>query len=231
MPVACRAQYASDAKYGLRIGMDLSRIPMHFLVPQRTDFEFNADLQLSPDLYAVAEGGWNNTLINNKPTFDYKSSGSFGRIGIDYNFLKPAYLHESTIVYGGIRYGLANMNYAVPQYQITDTAWGNVNGSFPPKALTAQWIELVAGMKVEVLRNLFLGWSLRTRILVTQNFGTLVRPYIIPGYGQGNHNSVFDFNYTISYRIPLWKGKERAPKPKKEKKASEIKAPAKKPGS
>ncbi|HEY6082781.1 MAG TPA: DUF6048 family protein [Chitinophagaceae bacterium] len=221
--VTCQAQYRSDSLYGWRLGMDLSRIPMHFLVPERTDLELNADLQLTDKLFAVLEGGWNKTIIHNKPVFDYNSSGYFGRLGVDYNFLKPAYAHETTIIYGGIRYGMANMNYAIPQYQITDSTWGNVTGSLPQRAVTAFWIELVVGMKVEVVKNLFLGWSMRPRILLSQNLGTLVRPYIIPGYGKGVNNAVFDFNYSVSYKIPLFRAKERPPKLKTETNAPKDK--------
>src|SRR5690606_36897721 len=71
------AQYRSDEKYGLRLGFDLSRIPMHYLNPYRTDFEIQADMRVDSELYIAAETGWNKTHLDNKPVFEYNASGYY----------------------------------------------------------------------------------------------------------------------------------------------------------
>lgn len=214
------AQFKGDDQYGLRIGFDLSRIPMHYFNPYRTDVEIQADARVDSDLYVAAESGWNKTNLNNKPVFEYNSSGYYLKAGVDYNLIKREFPQESNIVYAGIRYGVARMRRTIPGYQISDPYWGNVNGSFPTKTLVPQWGELILGIKAEILNNLFLGWALHLRILTTQHVDDQARPFIIPGFGNATKNSVFDMSYTISYRFPLWKPK---PKPEKvrRKKASE----------
>lgn len=216
--VPLQAQYRSDEKYGLRLGFDLSRIPMHYLNPYRTDLEVQADMRVDSELYIAAEAGWNKTHLVNKPVFEYNANGYYLKAGVDYNLIKRKYPQEANMVYVGIRYGIARMRREIPAYEISDPYWGNHNGSFSTKTLLPQWGELLLGMKVEVLDNLFLGWSLHLRILTTQNIDKQARPYLIPGFGKAKKNTNFDVNYAISYRIPLFK-----PKPKKEKVVKEKK--------
>jgi hypothetical protein len=215
-----RAQYRSDRKYGFRIGFDLSRIPVHYLNPYRTDLEIQTDLRVDSDLYVAFDGGWNKTHLENKPVFEYNSNGYFVKAGVDYNLLKRKYPGEANMLYVGFRYGIARMRRNIPEYQISDPYWGNVDGHFSSKTLLPQWGELIVGLKAEVLNNLFLGWSLHLRILTTQNIDKQVRPYLIPGFGKATKNSVFDVNYSISYRIPLFHPKPKKKKPEPEKKAS-----------
>lgn len=216
------AQFKSDDKYGLRLGIDISRIPVHYFNPYRTDFEIQADARIDSDLYVAADAGWNKTHLDNKPVFEYNSNGYYLKAGVDYNLIKLQFPQEANMVYAGFRYGIARMTRTIPQYQISNPYWGNVNGSFSTKTLLPQWGELILGIKAEVLNNFFMGWALHLRILTTQNIGNPVRPYIIPGFGNATKNSIFDVSYTISYRIPLWKPKFKPPKikPEKEKKKS-----------
>ena len=209
------AQFHSDRLYGLRIGTDLSRIAMHYLNPYRTDVTVHADARIDAKWYLVAEAGWNKTDLENPPVFNYKSQGYFLKAGADYNLLKPTFPFESNMVYVGFRYGIARMERSIPSYQISYPFWGDVKGSFGDKTLLPQWAEAVLGMKVQVLNNLFLDWGLHLRLLTTRNVDQAARPYVIPGFGKATSNAVFDANYTISYRIPLWKPKP--PKPKLDK--------------
>lgn len=214
------AQFRSDRLYGLRLGADLSRIAVHYLNPYRTDVTVHADARINPDWYIAVEAGWNKTHLDNKPVFDYKSNGYFIKAGADYNLLKPSFPFESNMVYLGFRYGIARMEREIPGYQIDYPYWGNINGSFATKTLLPQWAEAIVGLKVEVLNNLFLDWGLHLRLLTTRNVDKEIKPYLIPGFGKATSNAVFDANYTISYRIPLWKPKPKIiekPEPKKKK--------------
>lgn len=189
---------------------------MHYLNPYRTDLEVQADMRVDSELYIAAEAGWNKTNLENKPVFEYNATGYYLKAGVDYNLIKRKYLQEASMVYVGVRYGIARTRRDIPGYEISDPYWGNHTGSFSAKTLLPQWGELLLGMKVEVLNNLFLGWSLHLKILTTQNIDKQVRPYLIPGFGKAAKNTNFDFNYTISYRIPLFK-----PEPKKRKAVEE----------
>lgn len=221
------AQFRDDGKYGFRIGAVISDIPEHYLNPYRTDAEVQTDLRVDSNWYAAADVGWNRTRLDNPGIFQYNANGYFLKVGADYNLLKRTYPQEANMIYGGFRYGIARMRREIPQYLISDPYWGDVKSNFPAKTLLPQWGELILGLKVEVLNNFFMGWSLHTRILITQHVDKEVRPYLIPGFGKATGNAVFDFNYTVSYRIPLFHPKVKPPKPETAKELEKDKAKAK----
>jgi hypothetical protein len=216
------AQFSGDTKYGFRVGLDLSRIPMHYLNPYRTDLEIHTDVRVDSDLYVALDGGWNRTRLDNKPVFQYNSQGVFLKAGVDYNLMKRKFPAEANLLYLGFRYGIARMQRQIPAYQVNDPYWGDFEGHFSSKTLLPQWAELLVGIKAEVLNNLFVGWSLHTRILITQNLDPQVRPYLIPGFGKATTNAVFDMSYEVSYRIPLWSPKPKKKTPKKEPEKNEA---------
>jgi len=196
---------------GLRIGVDLSRIPSAIYYPYRKEFTVVADARITPNLYVAFEGGYANTPYSDT-NYTYKGNGMFATIGVDYNFLKRQYVSEKNIFYGGLRYGFSHFNYAVPTYSIKNSYWGdNLSGSVPKTNVNAHWVELLVGLKVEVLKNLFMGWNIRERILINNVKTDNMTPLVIPGFGNGAKRSVFDVQYTISYVIPFYHIKEHAP--------------------
>lgn len=200
----CHGQQDSgEVKYGLRFGYDISRPILDYLQPNRRDEEFSVDLQVRQNWFAIAEGGWNNSKINNSPKLVYHSSGYFWRIGFDYNLLKHDNINDNNLIYGGFRLGHANLSHSASSFQIADIYWGNVNGSIPLHDVAATWFEIAAGIKIEALKNFFIGWSVRERILLNSNINSQLTPYVIPGFGKGNSKSAFDVNYSLYYRIPF----------------------------
>lgn len=198
---------------GLRIGVDLSRIALHFFQPYRIDVTVLADARLTQSLYLAMETGYNRTS-HKDTSYSYKGNGVFATVGVDYNFLKRQLPTERHMVYAGIRYGFAHNSYEVPQYTIYNSYWGDkITGSYPKTNINSHWVELVFGMRVEALKNFFLGWSMRERILISSGAGSEFPPLVIPGYGSGSKKSVFDMQYTVSYCLPLWKVKVKGPKP------------------
>src|SRR5690606_31009242 len=97
-----------------------------------------------------------------------------------------------------LRYGLGLINRGDANYTITDSAWGTFSGSVPATHLTAHWIELTGGVRVEVAKYVFIGWNMRGKFLVNAKKFVELPPYNIAGYGKGEKNSVFDFNIYLS---------------------------------
>ncbi|GAA0526861.1 DUF6048 family protein [Chitinophaga japonensis] len=188
---------------GLRLGIDLSRFVVKAFQPYRTDVSFAADYRYRKDLYIAAEAGWQG-VSHSDSNYTYKSSGVFLTAGVDYNFLKKQETRERYMFYGGIRYGFAQMSYEAPSYTIYDSYWGDkLPGSFPKRNASAHWVELILGIKAEVLKNFFVGWSIREKIKISGPKDDAFPPIVIPGFGSGTKGSQFDFQYTISYCIPL----------------------------
>jgi hypothetical protein len=203
---------------GLRIGLDISRFASLFFQPYKTEITVQADVQLNKKLYAALETGFNRTS-HSDTNYTYKGNGEFVTIGVDYDFLKKKEKGEKNMVYGGIRYGFAHNSYEVPSYIIRSDYWGtNIPGAYPKTSMTAHWVELVLGLRVEVLKNFFLGWGVREKIMISNSASKEFPPIVIPGFGSGTKNSQFDMTYTVSYFFPLYKVKIHVPQDKPKKK-------------
>ena len=190
--------------YGPRFGIDLSRILSLLADPPQTGAEVSVDFEIYKNVYPIFELGY-NSMSNSQESFEYASSGTYGRAGIDYNVLrlKDRSMHHSISI--GFRYGMSNFTQKFEDMVIQNDYWGDLLPETYESSLTGQWIELVGGMKAEVLSNFFLGWSVRYKILLNPDMDPLGVPEMIPGFGSGGEEQVFGFTYSIYYKIPLIK--------------------------
>lgn len=134
----------------------------------------------------------------------YIASSIYNRIGINVNMLKISDTKQITqsIFYVGVRFGFSSFHYDIHNLMLTDDYWNtssvtNLDGL---KA-SAKWGELVAGIRVNLFKNISLGWSGRLKMgLHTGN--EFYTPWYVPGYGQTG-GSVWGFTYTVGYTIPI----------------------------
>ncbi|SEK52490.1 hypothetical protein SAMN04488505_101363 [Chitinophaga rupis] len=212
-PVPALPDSIYEVPGGIRIGIDISRFILKVFQPYRTDVSFAGDMRIKKDLYLAAELGFHSTSHSDS-NYTYKGNGIFTTVGVDWNFLQKISNKERYMIYGGIRYGFAHLNYEAPSYTIYDSYWGDkLPGSFPKTSVNAHWVELILGLKAEVLKNFFLGWSIREKIKVSGPSKDLAfPPIVIPGFGSGTKGSQFDWQYTVSYCIPLGNIKVHVPR-------------------
>lgn len=219
--------------YGFRGGVDLSRPLISFLEDDYTGIEFVGDYRLSQNLYLAGELGNEKKTIGTPlgaeidsedgDLYNFTASGSYLKLGIDYNTYGNWY-GEQNMIYVGARYAFSTFSQTLNEYKIFDTdrywspddfAQGSEQiGEF--SGLSASWLEFVVGVKAEMFKNLYFGASARLGFLVTNknpdNFSNL----FIPGFNKVTDGSRFGvgYNYSISYLIPLYK---KAKKPKEPK--------------
>lgn len=209
---------------GLRFGMDVTR-PFQDLWTKgnRYGTEFSADMEIWPNLFPVFETGY-EALKMKTNYVDYSSNGSYSRLGMDYNFLQAQHADDKDILYVGLRYGFTFSRQQVNQYLI-DSYWGPQTGSFGNQTYSAQWAEILLGIKGELFNNFYMGWSIRGKIKVSAKDTGLPPVYFIPGYGKGEKGFNLDFTYSVYYNIP-WDFRKSAGKKKQEDK-TDTKAKAK----
>jgi hypothetical protein len=190
--------------YGPRMGVDLGRFIFYFSNPPERGAEIWADLEVYRNLYPTVELGF-STLSDSIDRSSYSMKGSYVRIGLDYNVLplKNRSIHHS--ITAGLRYGTSLFSHSAEGITIPSVFWGDYYIDSYENSMNAHWLELVGGMKVEVLRNFFLGWTLRYKILLNPQLDPQIAPLRIPGYGNGTEDRAFGFTYTVSYKIPLMK--------------------------
>jgi hypothetical protein len=204
--ISCGMYSQTYRTKGLRLGMDISRFSLYYFDPGRVAYEFSGDYEIKRDLYLTGEYGM-QTVNLAKPTYNYYSKGDYYRIGFDRNFLKYDNPDDYDMAYLGLCYGISNLKHSADSIKIPENYWGIVPDlyNFQESNYSAQWIELVAGLRTELFRNFFIGWSIRARFLVTHTKDQHMDPYNIPGYGSGQKKSTMGFNFSIYYRIPFYK--------------------------
>ncbi len=206
----------------LHIGCDISRFLLPVVSHGQSGIEVSSDVRLTPNLYPTVELG--EEVVNFSNNFISQSAnGQYMRLGCDINLRNITKDFSNNIIFIGFRYGIGNVNYKLNNYTIQDTVWGNQQGSTGNIHTYAQWMEGIAGVRVEVVKNIFFGWSVRGKILLGKTHNSTF-PYIIPGYGYGENSSNVGINYSIYYQIPFMKMKTRY-KAKKKPQAQPTKKP------
>lgn len=190
--------------YGPRFGIDLARFAYILADPSEIGAEVSVDFELLRNLYPVIEFGY-NSISTEEDLFHYSAGGVYGRAGMDYNLLKLKDRSAHHTITVGARYGISVFNHRAEDIYVLNDYWGDYPGGSYEKDLKGHWVELVAGIKAELVSNLFMGWTLRYRILVNPDMDPLVPPQLVPGFGSGGVDRSFGFSYSLCYKIPLVK--------------------------
>lgn len=202
-------------EYGLRVGVDLSRPVFSFTMDDYTGLEFVGDYRFTDRLWIAAELG-NEKRTDQEDLYNFTTSGSYLKLGADYNTYQNWFGMNNSITIGG-RYAVTSFSQTLNEYQIFDSDRyfspdDFVIGGTEPEEFsgrTASWLEFVVGLKAELFANIYMGMSIRLGHLITQNDKELDRfPNLwIPGFNKVTDNSKWGvgFNYSISYFLPLYK--------------------------
>lgn len=197
-------------KYGLRVGLDLSK-PIRSLLDNRySGFEVVGDFRFSDRFYAAAEIG-NETKDTFEPNLNFSTSGSYAKIGADYNAYNNWFGLNNAIT-AGLRYGFSTFKQELLAYRVYTT----LDASFPnavntePKeytGLTAHWAEFILGIKTEVLNNVYVSVTLQLKQKISEDTPENFDNLYIPGFHRVNDFSEFGvgFGYTVSYLIPIFR--------------------------
>lgn len=208
------AQEVSDTpevkeKYGLRLGVDLSKPLRTLLDDDYSGLEIMGDYRVYKNYYLAAELG-NEKMGFGEGNLQVTANGSYIKVGVDYNAYEN-WTGMENLIYVGARYGFATFSQNLEQYSVyTNSQFFSPNiieGPFETSGLTASWLELLVGMKVEVLNNLFLGGNIQLKRRVTQSTPNNFDNLVIPGFNRTYDESSFGvgYSYNISYLIPLYK--------------------------
>jgi len=229
--IGSRDSTSFGQRYGLRVGVDLSKPIRSLFDSDYSGLEFVADFRITKKLYIAAEFGnekktstealENIDDIDRVVLYNYTTSGSYVKLGVDFNTYENWYGMTNAIIVGA-RYAGSSFTQTLNNYTIYDSNRYWYPNNFAPgsgsseefSGLNATWLELLFGIKVELFANLYLGASVRLNYLFTNKEADFFPNLWIPGFNQVNDNSNFGvgYNYTISYLIPLYRKKENKKK-------------------
>jgi len=188
---------------GPRIRVDLASLVFLYFEPERMMYTVSADYEAWQDIYPVIETGYQHVRIT-KDIYRYTSSGLFLRAGVDVNVMKYERNDVYEMIYAGLRYGYSNFKHRAYDILLEEDYFGDISaGSIPEKRLGAHWISAVGGIRVELFRNFFMGWSLEGNVLLSQKRYAGMTPYNIPGFGPGGKRAGLVISYSVAYRFPL----------------------------
>jgi hypothetical protein len=148
----------------------------------------------------------------------FKANALFGRLGLDFNMISQKKDKKPTnnLFLVGFRLGMSKFNYNITNVSITDDYWGGSQAvPYNNISTTKVWYELVAGIRVEVIKDIFMGWTVRSKSLISKDADGNVTPWYIPGFGTNNGNANTAINYTIGYKFQLPFKRKSAVKAKK----------------
>lgn len=195
-------------KYGLTLSFDLSRVGQSFWDSDYRGLEIGADYRFSENLYIAGELGNENATFDNENLLN-ESDGSYIKLGANYN-VYDNWIGMRNLIYVGLRYGFATYSQNLKSYRVYTT-----DDYFPPDVrdvdrnfnnLTANWIELQAGLRVNIFDNFFLGAHVQLKTMISatdlQNYDNLY----VPGFRRTYDNSSIGagWGYSISYLIPIY---------------------------
>ena len=197
-------------KFGIRVGTDASKLIRTALDDDYSGFELIADYRFSRKYFIAGElGNEQKEFITD--FLDITTKGTYFKVGIDYNMHDNLFPLDN-MIYSGFRIGASSFSQTLNNatYYTTNQYWqtqGSITDLEGFSGLTALWAELQMGIKAEVLTNLYVGFNVQLKYIISQDTPDNFTNVFIPGF-----NKVFEdskvgvgYGYTISYRVPLYK--------------------------
>lgn len=201
---------------GVRVGVSMNNILRTLARTNDTHYSFQADAIFGRYMmvaeYGHAEIRRNNDQQVSQNLYQYASNGWFFRVGPEVNLLvnraKTSFRADGDIIFFGLRFGRAQVTDAMILLTRDDS--GENNYFWEPQAITVRnnrlgvtWLEMTAGMKVQLYGNFFLGYNLRFKFGRNFTQDQSLIPYEVPGFGKGENRESFRFDYYLAYRIPF----------------------------
>jgi hypothetical protein len=188
----------------LRLDLDVSPALTTFLNKGETySFETGIQAEINKRFYPIIELGYGGGNKLTGSGIRYKGDALFYRAGMDFNLLKsksenPVY---NNLFLFGVRLGYTYFDYELQNISFADNFWGtNITKSLNGTSSNF-WFEIAAGVRVELYKNLYIGWTVRIKNMLTKPDEGTFKPWYVPGYGIDGDTSVWGFNYVVGYKI------------------------------
>jgi len=189
---------------GVMVGVDVFGFLNQVLGSDARSTEVSIEANLQNRFFPVVELGYGSIDTTDDETkIHFKTSAPYFRLGLNYNvfYRKP---HLPGYLTAGLRYGFSSFNYDVQAPDMTDPNWGHtqIPVNYTGVKSNTGWLEAVLGLRANVYKNFYLGFSVRyrARLHMTQNENS--EPYYIPGFGRAKPTN-FGITYNMIYKLPF----------------------------
>ena len=182
---------------GLYVGADLFAPAAYLLGTNNISYEASLFADLNNKFFPIWEIGFGKgNALTEYELGMYSKTALYNRIGLNYNMLNNKH---KDFVYLGLRYGFSSFDYGFENILITENFWKEEYKNTPAmQSATVHWGEMAAGVQVHITAGLYMGWSIRYKLLFNQKVENEdLKPWYIPGYG----TSKWGIGYTVHYKI------------------------------
>lgn len=200
---------------GVFIGADLYGPGASLLGSDFLSSEVSVEVDLKHRFFPVLEVGYGTTDTWDVKGIHYKSNAPYFRIGMNYNTMYKK-KDKSNMLYVGLRYGITSFTYDVSSPGVTDPMWDGITnpliedwiwgGTLPydykGQKATVHWFEIVAGVRVHVYKDFYMGWALRMKYRRKNDISEYGNPWYVPGFGKFDSSST-GITYSLIYKLPF----------------------------
>lgn len=181
----------------LKLSYDMVPLGQTLFAPEKDGQSFQAMMDFDTYFLAVEYG---TEQTERGEDFRYTNEGTYFSIGPEVNFLKNA--RNGNALTFGLRYGQASFSDQL-SFSVNNSFFGSYDVVDGNPNLKARWMELTMGLQANVWKQLYLGYTVRYKVLRTvENIGTMA-PYDVPGFGLYEDNNGVRFNFYLGWAIPL----------------------------
>ena len=185
----------------IRFGVDAVGLTNTFTRKYYQELEFATDIRIDRFLVDFEYGLLDRSLGSD--SLEYQTTGQFFRIGVDGNILYKD--PDGNAFFIGLRYCRGTSNHTL-NYIYEDPLFTGVRtDEVELNGLNSRWFELVSGVRVKVLWEVWLGFTGRLKFAHKTDDSLVLQPYIVPGYGFTSRRAMWELDYYIMYRIPFGK--------------------------
>lgn len=200
---------------GILVGVDLWGPGSKLVGSDFMSAEASVTADLKHRYFPTIELGYGQADKWNDNGIHYQSGAPYFRIGMDYNALYNKKHGHAILV--GLRYAMTSFKYDIEALSIDDPIYGGSVGNpnleddiwggstpynHPGMKGSMHWVEICAGIRAHIWKNLYMGWGLRLRYRLSASSDTYGDPWYVPGFGKYGAKTV-GVNYSIVYKLPL----------------------------
>ena len=186
-----------------RLGVDVSKLIRSALTDRYTTAEFLVESIWKEKMHYLLEGGFatseNGLESNPDSNIQFSASSYFLRVGFDKYFFGKLFKQDLDNAFVGVRLGGAYNNRGEAQATLWDPYYGNTTVLKPAESQMMYWLGLTAGFRMEVYKNVFLGYNIRGKTFLNPKKIQELTPEYLAGYGIARKQPSFDYNLYLLY--------------------------------
>ena len=166
--------------------------------------ELQFDVNLRNKFFPIVELGYASVDHTADNGARYRAGVPFWRLGLNYNVLKTKREDGTEKLnrhypFVGLRYGMSVVNYDLLSVPVSRDYWGETAElAWSGRNAYAGWVELLAGVRVDLAKGFTMGWSVRVKLLLHTALDNNELLWYVPGFGRSS-GMQFTFNYTIGF--------------------------------